>query len=613
MRQIIIFISIAISNSLAISQSKTVDDNISKVENGFYIKIDKSDSTVKYNLKERMAFYKVPSVSITVIDNYEISWSKTYGYSDLIAKRVADVNTVYQVASISKSLNALCVMKLYENNQLSLDKDIRSYLKTWRFPDNEFSEDSIITIANLLSHTAGLGTSGFPGYSKNDSLPTINEILDGKRPANSEAVQPLFPPNTKAQYSGGGIFNTSSPVLTNVTISGNMATNGGGGMCNTSSSPVLTNVTISGNKADYGGGIHNSTASSPVLTKATISGNSATNGGGMYNDFSSSPVLTNVTISGNTADYGGGVYNQNNSSPVLTNATISGNKASVNGGGMINNASSSPKINNSIIYNNNTGVFNYDTNSVPVYKNSLVQDNPTGTAMVSYTGAANGTGIFVNPLAPGLNMLGDYSLKAGSPTINMGSNSFFATGQTPDLSGIITDLPGNPRIQKTTIDMGAYESPYNPKTIPNATGIVYVKQNGAGNFTGNSWVNAAPEFADALIAAKNNTTITQIWVAGGTYKPLYSPADNNFGNADGRNNAFLLVNNVKIYGGFAGTEVLLTDRDLTITINKSTLSGDLDNSNTINTNDAYHVAIAADCSRHSRTKRLCHKRGQSRW
>ncbi len=192
------------SQTLAMPQSGNTKDKISKVENGFFINTDKKDSTVFYHIKDRMAFYKVPSVSVTVIDNFKISWSKSYGYADLSEKRVSDVNTIYQVASISKSLNALCVMELHENNLLSLDQDIRSYLKTWKFPDNEFSKDSLITLSNLLSHTAGLGTPGFAGYSKGDPLPTINEILDGKSPANSEAVRPVLQPNTKAQYSGGG-------------------------------------------------------------------------------------------------------------------------------------------------------------------------------------------------------------------------------------------------------------------------------------------------------------------------------------------------------------------------------------------------------------------------
>jgi hypothetical protein len=108
---------------------------------------------------------------------------------------------------------------------------------------------------------------------------------------------------------------------------------------------------------------------------------------------------------------------------------------------------------------------------------------------------------------------------------------------------------------------------------PDANGILYVKKGSAGN--GSSWTNAIGELADALKAAKSNTAIQQIWVTAGTYKPLYSPADNNFGNAAGRENTFLLVKDVKIYGGFSGSETTLSQRNLSITANQSILSGDI--------------------------------------
>ena len=65
-------------------------------------------------------------------------------------------------------------------------------------------------------------------------------------------------------------------------------------------------------------------------------------------------------------------------------------------------------------------------------------------------------------------------------------------------------------------------------------------------------------------------------MAGGTYTPLYSPKDENFGKDEGRSNAFLLVKNVQLYGGFAGNESILAERDLSNTENTSILSGDRD-------------------------------------
>jgi CubicO group peptidase (beta-lactamase class C family) len=193
---------------------------INKVENGLRpdANIIFADSVVKqFNLTDRMNYYGVPSVSIAVIHNGKLKWAKAYGLADDATKRAADVHTLYQAASTTKSINALCIMKLVQDGKLSLDKDIRGYLKTWTFPDNELSKNKTITLKNLLSHTAGLSTGGFKGYTRTYILPTINEILDGKLPANSEAVRPVLVPGTQSQYSGGGILVTQKILLDNVT------------------------------------------------------------------------------------------------------------------------------------------------------------------------------------------------------------------------------------------------------------------------------------------------------------------------------------------------------------------------------------------------------------
>jgi hypothetical protein len=257
----------------------------------------------------------------------------------------------------------------------------------------------------------------------------------------------------------------------------------GGGMFNGRSSPVLTNLTISGNSSGNidsdsgGGGMFNNAFSSPVLTNVTISGNSTFfygSGGGMYNYSSSSPVLTNVTISGNSTGNngsGGGMYN-NCSSPVLTNVTISGNNGS--GGGMYNNYSSNPGIHNSIVWGNtglSTAVYNYDS-STPVFSYSIVQGSGGSGSWASSFGTDNGGNLdadptFENPAA------GDYRLKTDSPAINVGSNDLYPAnaGVTPPFPTSLSDaakaainaaLPydrrGSPNNRKNgTIDMGAYE------------------------------------------------------------------------------------------------------------------------------------------------------------
>ncbi|MCI2228835.1 Ig-like domain-containing protein, partial [Polaribacter sp. MSW13] len=335
-----------------------------------------------------------------------------------------------------------------------------------------------------------------------------------------------------------------------------------------------------------GGGMYNNN-SSPTITNTTFIGNTATNnGGGMYNDNNSSPTITNTTFIGNTsAKSGGGMYNKNNSSPTITNSTFSGNTATNDGGGMFNDTFSI-KVYNSII----TGTV-YDGISSPVYKNSIIADKSYDNTGAATTTNLTATDLFKDPTN------GDYSLNKYSPAINAGDNTLYTGTIATD-----KDLAGNARLFAGTpdpdvIDLGAYEFQAEPLKITPTNGILYVNKTATGNKTGDSWANAIPELADALIWAHNNkanftTTPLQIWVAGGTYKPMYSPEDGvNFGTDQSRDNVFLMVNNVQLYGGFAGTETLLTDRDLSLTVNKTILSGDIGTVDDTADN-TYHVVIS---------------------
>lgn len=159
---------------------------------------------IKWTLAERMKFYHANGISITVIKDYKIEWTKSYGWADSLEQRPVTPITRFQAGSNSKSLNAIGVLKLVQDGKINLNEDINKYLKTWKFPYDTLSKDKKITVANLLSHTAGITIHGFPGYEIGDTIPTLTQILDGQKPANTKAVRSMYEPSLKYQYSGGG-------------------------------------------------------------------------------------------------------------------------------------------------------------------------------------------------------------------------------------------------------------------------------------------------------------------------------------------------------------------------------------------------------------------------
>ncbi|MFT6246703.1 MAG: hypothetical protein ACJAXI_003486, partial [Crocinitomicaceae bacterium] len=95
---------------------------------------------------------------------------------------------------------------------------------------------------------------------------------------------------------------------------------------------------------------------------------------------------------------------------------------------------------------------------------------------------------------------------------------------------------------------------------------IYVNQSASGLDNGASWTDANVELVDALLSAAAGD---EIWIATGTYTPDWNTGIHN----GDRNLEFNIPANVKIYGGFNGTENLLSERDWAS--NLSILSGDL--------------------------------------
>jgi len=158
-----------------------------------------------WTIQERMKLYKVPGVSVAVINDFKIQWAKGYGFKDIETKEPVTTDTLFQAGSISKPVAAMAALKKVEQGKIALDANINDKLTAWKIPDNEYTAKKKVTLANLLSHTGGLTVHGFPGYAPDEKIPTLPQILDGVPPSNTPAVRVDFEPGTRFRYSGGGV------------------------------------------------------------------------------------------------------------------------------------------------------------------------------------------------------------------------------------------------------------------------------------------------------------------------------------------------------------------------------------------------------------------------
>ncbi|HTH56836.1 MAG TPA: serine hydrolase [Cyclobacteriaceae bacterium] len=160
------------------------------------------DST--WTIEQRMKHYHVPGVSLAVIENYKVVWKKAYGVMDEETKEPVTTSTLFQAGSISKPVAAFTALKLVEEGKISLDTNVNRFLKSWQLPDNEFTQKKKVALKHLLSHTGGVTVHGFLGYSPDLPVPTLLQVLNGEKPANSPPIRVDKLPDESFRYSGGG-------------------------------------------------------------------------------------------------------------------------------------------------------------------------------------------------------------------------------------------------------------------------------------------------------------------------------------------------------------------------------------------------------------------------
>jgi CubicO group peptidase (beta-lactamase class C family) len=130
---LIFCLAAAIADSSAVND-KGWQEEIARIEN--YIKIF-------------MEKYNVPGLSIAIYKD-EFLWTEGYGYADLENSVPATAETTYSLASITKPMTAVAIMRLAVEGKLHLDDEVQKYVPY--FP----KKDHPITIRQLLGHLGGI-------------------------------------------------------------------------------------------------------------------------------------------------------------------------------------------------------------------------------------------------------------------------------------------------------------------------------------------------------------------------------------------------------------------------------------------------------------------------
>ena len=239
----------------------------------------------------------------------------------------------------------------------------------------------------------------------------------------------------KSDSNGGGIDNAGTLTVTNCTLSGNSAPQGGGILSEPGGTLTVTNSTLSGNSADYfGGGILNYEGTLTV-TNSTLSGNSAGEGGGIDN--AGGLWVANSTLSRNSAQFGGGI--ENGGTLTVTDSTLSGNSASSEGGG-IDLVGATLTLANTIVAGNSAPTGPDVDGTVASLGYNLIGNSSGGSGFAASD--LLGVSPLLGPLQNNGGPTQTMALLPGSPAIDAGSNYLVPSGITTDQRGDPRDVNG---------------------------------------------------------------------------------------------------------------------------------------------------------------------------
>ncbi|OEJ99416.1 hypothetical protein A8C32_07245 [Flavivirga aquatica] len=164
---------------------------------GFSQNIDNSiDSKIKTARKQAKKFLRkqrVPGMSISISQKDELIWSEGFGHAKRKPKVKINPNkTLFRIASISKSITAVTLAKLLDDNIINLDESIYTYLPD--FPKKTYD----FTVRELGGHLAGVRHYKGSEYSLNKKM----QITEGLDLFKNDPL--LFEPSTQFFYNSFG-------------------------------------------------------------------------------------------------------------------------------------------------------------------------------------------------------------------------------------------------------------------------------------------------------------------------------------------------------------------------------------------------------------------------
>lgn len=135
-------------------------------------------SLLEAYVESQMTYQGLPGISLAIVHDQELVWSRGYGFADLERRLPVTSETIYRIGSISKLFTSIAVLRLRDEGRLRLDDKVDTYLP-WFRPRNTYTDVPSITIRHLLTHTSGLPGEPLSSYWTTFEFPSSAQIAEG--------------------------------------------------------------------------------------------------------------------------------------------------------------------------------------------------------------------------------------------------------------------------------------------------------------------------------------------------------------------------------------------------------------------------------------------------
>lgn len=146
--------------------------------------------------------HDVPGIAVGLMEDGRVAFTRGYGCADCAGGRSMTDSTLFNLASLSKSVTAWGVQRLSRTQGLELDAPVERWLEPWPFQTSRAAWDGV-TPRRILSHTAGLSMPSVPWFPADSARPGLEAVLRGEV-EGVDGLRLVHEPGDRWSYSGGG-------------------------------------------------------------------------------------------------------------------------------------------------------------------------------------------------------------------------------------------------------------------------------------------------------------------------------------------------------------------------------------------------------------------------